>query len=275
MRRQERKYRFFSFLDGDVTPYPRGMSTHPEGIAARARRAPRWAGALEGILFVVGLAAQLFLWLSVSSPEGRAALILSMVAHVGIAAVRSRSVAEAAAAASAAAQVASQAPSSAQAAEAAAPDDERLAFPSTMTRPTQRLTWRDIEAIPGLEANAALRLHGGDERAYLQALRRFAQRYKDGVGHWDAWLDRNRWEDLERAVQALHQHAGSIGALRVQAGAGRLAMQCDSEDLLGGHAGLPALQDELTQVLQPLLEAGFADSTSASGASTARVPVSH
>lgn len=222
-------------------------------------------------MFVVGLAAQFFLWPSVSSPEGRAALILSMVAHVGIAAVRSRSLAEAAAAA----QMASQVPPGPQEAEERAPDDERLAFPSTMTRPTQSLTWRDIEAIPGLEANAALRLHGGDERAYLQALRRFAQRYKDGVGHWDAWLDRNRWGDLERAVQALHQHAGSIGALRVQAGAGRLAMQCDSEDLLGGHAGLPALQEELTRVLQPLLEAGFADSTSGGAASTTRVSVSH
>lgn len=121
-----------------MTPYSRGMSTLPEGIAASKRRAPRWAGALEAVLFVVGLAAQFFLWLSVSSPEGRAALTLSMVAHVGIAAVRSRSVAEAAAAA--AAQVAPQASSGAQDAEATAPDDERLAFPSTMTRPTQRLT---------------------------------------------------------------------------------------------------------------------------------------
>lgn len=234
------------------------MRTHDEGSADVQRRVPQWAGAVEAVLFVVGLAAQFFVWLSVTTAEGRAALMLAMAAHIGIAAVRSRTLAQAAAAA-----LPAEPPEADAAEDEAAPADERLAFPSTMTRPTLVLTWRDIEAIPGLEASAALRLHGGDERAYLQALRRFAQRYKEGVAHWGGWLDRNRWEDLERAVQTLHQQAGSIGALRVQAGAGRLAMQCDSEDVLGGHAGLPALQDDLMQVLQPLLDAGFGDSASA------------
>jgi len=233
------------------------MRTHDEGSADVKRRVPQWAGAVEAMLFVVGLAAQFFVWLSVTTPEGRAALLLAMAAHIGIAAVRSRTLALAAAG------LPAEPPETDDAEDEAAPADERLAFPSTMTRPSAVLTWRDIEAIPGLQATAALRLHGGDERAYLQALRRFAQRYKDGVAHWDAWLDRNRWDDLELAVQTLHQQAGSIGALRVQAGAGRLAMQCDSEDLLGGHAGLPALQDDLMQVLQPLLDAGFGDSHTA------------
>lgn len=239
------------------------MSLNDDGLAAQAGRVPRWAGALETVLFVVGLAAQLFLWLHVTSLEGQVALVLAGVVHLGIAAVRSHTVncagRDATAGPEGQVEPAGPAPS--------VQDDERLAFPSTMTRPATELTWRDIEAIPGLQANAALRLHGGDKRAYLHALRRFTQRYKDGVNHWGTWLDSSRWDDLDRAVQALHQQAGSIGALRVQAGAGRLAMQCDGEDRLGGHAGLPALQDDLSQVLGPLLDAGFGDPSRSAGLS--------
>lgn len=225
---------------------------------------------MEAVLFVVGLAAQFFLWLYVEALEARAALLLAMLAHFGIAAVRSRTVGAVASVPTDDMEAEAQDDESGE----DRPVDERpTVFPSTLTRAASELRWQDIEAMPSLEANAALRQHNGDKQAYLQALRRFAQLYKGGIAQWSGWLDRGRWDDLERAVQALHGHAGSIGALRVQAGAGRLAMQCDSEDLLGGHAGLPALQDDLMQVLQPLLDAGLAEGHAAPRATAGVVPV--
>lgn len=211
-----------------------------------------------GLLLVIGLAAQLFVLMQVQDQRLQQALGVVMAAHLGVAwlTLRSQTTPHPE---DKGAGLAGTLQGIAQTLQDTQQELEHSGWTSAQPGPAasrrrSAASWQldTLVGLPGLESAAALRRLQGDESAYVRSLQHFVQRYSGGIGHWVAWVDNSRWEDLERAAHQLQLHAGAVGARNLQAASLRLEMQVASEDALGAHACLPALQEDLSLLLAAL-----------------------
>jgi len=222
---------------------------------------------LLSLALVAGLSAQLFLLVHLQASELRAALAVVMAAHLGVAWLVLRKASPRLPATGSQA-LASTLHGIAQTLHETQPAAEPA--PATPRRPPAPLGWQ-VEAlctVPGLEMAAALRRLQGDAQVYQQRLRAFVQAHSHGLAPWRAWIDTTQWAELEEAAHRLQFLAGEIGARKIQAAALRLEMQIASEDSLGAHACLPALQEEVRELLTALNRAAQTAPAGASHASS-------
>ena len=106
-----------------------------------------------------------------------------------------------------------------------------LPTPPAVAPPATDADSPNLSALPGIDAEVALKRLGNNTKLYLKMAKQFSEFYSDTGDKFDALMAENDFHSAERLAHTLKGLAGSIGATELATHAAALEQSCKTENL--------------------------------------------